>query len=418
MTGPKVRIAILGINFAPEPTGIAPYTTLLASGLAARGHEVEVLTGFPHYPQWKRLDGGFRFRSDEIEDRVRIRRFGHHVPQGATAAGRALMEMSFGLQLLLARWNGPDVVLCVSPPLLAAGLSVVRARLSWRRPAIGVIVHDLYSRGVVEAAALSGLSACVAQAVESAFLRSADGIVVIHEGFAQILEEHLGVDRRRIRTIRNWNHVAPPDPAASSAFRAAHGWDSDEVVILHAGNMGTKQGLENVVAAARLASREGRRVRFVLLGDGNQRVRLEAAGAGIPTLQFLAPVTDENFPSALGAADVLLVNERPGVAQMAVPSKLTSYFNSGKPVLAATDADGFTATEIAASGAGIRVPADRPDLLLREAVRLGTDGALAAHMGEQGRRYCATTLSTYEALERYEEWIRDLVRESRRQRSR
>ncbi|WP_260502448.1 glycosyltransferase [Rhodococcus aetherivorans] len=81
MTGPKVRIAILGINFAPEPTGIAPYTTLLASGLAARGHEVEVLTGFPHYPQWKRLDGGFRFRSDEIEDRVRIRRFGHHVPR-------------------------------------------------------------------------------------------------------------------------------------------------------------------------------------------------------------------------------------------------------------------------------------------------------------------------------------------------
>ena len=37
---------------------------------------------------------------------------------------------------------------------------------------------------------------------------------------------------------------------ASKAFRAAHGWSHDEVVVLHAGNVGYKQGLENVVEAA------------------------------------------------------------------------------------------------------------------------------------------------------------------------
>ena len=49
---------------------------------------------------------------------------------------------------------------------------------------------------------------------------------------------------------------------------------------------------------------------------------------------------------------MLLVNELPGVAHMAMPSKLTSYFQAGKPVLAATDEGGFTAKEIALSGAG------------------------------------------------------------------
>ena len=149
---------------------------------------------------------------------------------------------------------------------------------------------------------------------------------MIHAGFMTDLVEHLGVDRRRIREIRNWTHVDPPDPSASAAFRNAHGWGADEVVVLHAGNMGYKQGLENVIAAAELAARSGSRTRFVLLGDGNQRVSLEAAGAGVRTLEFLPPVSEEEFPAALGAADVLLVNERPGVAQMAVPSKLTSYF--------------------------------------------------------------------------------------------
>ena len=207
-------------------------------------------------------------------------------------------------------------------------------------------------------------------------------------------------------------------PYASAAFREAHGWGSDEVVILHAGNMGAKQGLENVVAAADLAARGDSRVRFILLGDGNQRARLEAAAAGVPNLEFLDPVSEEAFPAALGAADILLVNERPGVAQMAVPSKLTSYFTSGKPILAATDAVGLTAQEITASGAGVRVPADRPDLLLSEAVRLGTDRAFAAELGEAGRRYSAAVLSADTALDHYERWVVDLADMRRRPRRR
>jgi colanic acid biosynthesis glycosyl transferase WcaI len=403
-----VKVAILGINYAPEPTGIAPYTTGLAKGLAERGHDVQVLTGYPHYPQWIR-DAGSGFRSEEHTDGVRIRRLRHHVPRQLSWMGRAAMEITFGLQLLTTRWGRPEVVVCVTPPLLAATVSAVRARLTWRRPAVGMLVHDLYSRGVAETEVVSGLSARAVCAVESAALRLADCIAVIHGGFTTHLAEHLGVDVQRIREIRNWTRVDPPDPSASAAFRHAHRWGTDEVVVLHAGNMGYKQGLENVIAAAELACRSNSRARFVLLGDGNQRMSLQAAGAGVGALEFLPLVSEEEFPAALGAADVLLVNERPGVAQMAVPSKLTSYFGSGKPILAATDAAGFTAFELAASGAGVCVPAGRPDLLLSEALRLGTDRVVAARLGEAGRRYCGTLLSEGAALDRYEQWIVDLA---------
>jgi colanic acid biosynthesis glycosyl transferase WcaI len=404
-----VRVVILAINYAPEPTGIAPYTTGIATGLAKRGHELVVLTGHPHYPYWKPTAGSSRFRSEEQIDGVRVRRLKHRVPQRLSWIGRAVMELTFGLQLLTTGWARPEVVICVTPPLLAAAMSAVRARLTWRRPAIGILVQDLYSRGVTETGAASGLSARAVRVVESLAMRLCDGVAVIHAGFTRDLTEHLSVDMRRIREIRNWTHVSPPDPSASAAFRDARGWGADEVVILHAGNMGYKQGLENVVAAAALAARTNCRARFVLLGDGNQRANLEDIAAGVPALEFLAPVNEEEFPAALGAADVLLVNERRGVAQMSVPSKLTSYFNSGKPILAAADATGFTAGELAASGAGVCVPADRPDLLLSEAIRLGTDRELARQLGEAGRRYSDELLSQEAALDRYEQWIIDLA---------
>ena len=409
-----VKIAILGINYAPEPTGIAPYTTGLAEGLSARGHEVRVLTGYPHYPQWKRLSGHSGMRSDFEIGAVRVRRLNHYVPRGASLIGRMAMETTFGLQLVTSRWHRPEVLICISPPLLAVGMSAIRARLSRRRPAIGIVVHDLYGRGVAETAKLSSFGAAAVTACESATLRLADGVAVIHAGFTTDLVEQLNVDPAKIRQIRNWAHVQSSDPSTSAAFRVAHGWGPDDVIVLHAGNMGHKQGLENVIAAAQLAARDGSRARFVLLGDGNQRQSLQAAGAGLKTLEFLPPVSEEDFSAALGAADVLLVNEKPGVAQMAVPSKLTSYFRSGRPILAATDSAGFTAGELSASGAGVLVPADRPDLLLSEALRLAGDPVLAQRLGDAGRRYCEALLLQDDALDLYEQWIMELANTRRR----
>jgi glycosyltransferase involved in cell wall biosynthesis len=409
-----LKVAILGINYSPEPTGIAPYSTGLAEGLARRGHDVRVLTGFPHYPQWKHSDSRRKLRVTETLGGVQLRRLRHYVPVNPTGIGRIAMELTFGMQLLTSRWGRPDVVLCVTPPLLASAAAVLRARLSWRRPAVGVLLHDVYSRGIVETGVMPAPAARAVRVIESALLRSADGVAVIHEGFTKGLVDDLRVDPNRIRAIRNWTHIGDPDPLASKVFRESRGWGPDEIVVLHAGNMGAKQGLANVVTAAELAAKEGRRVRFVLLGDGSQRAKLEAAGAGLPTLEIIPPVGDEDFSAVLGAADVLLVNEHAGVAQMAMPSKLTSYFAAGKPILAATDSTGLTARELAASDAGVRVPAGRPDLLLAEAIRLGTDRALATRLGESGRRYSADILSRDAALGRYEHWVSGLVGTRRR----
>jgi len=409
MQGRSLRIVVLGINYQPEMIGIAPYTTGLAAALARRGHTVTVLTGYPHYPGWRHHRGEVRFRSEESLDNVRVRRFSHPVPRRFSWIGRALMEVTFGLQIVTSRWGRPDVVICVTPPLLSAAMAVLRARLTRHRPAVGIVVQDLYSRGVAETGAASGITAMTLRAVEAATLRLADGISVIHAGFRGDMADNLGVDPNKVRVIRNWTHIQEPNAAASGAFRAAHGWSPDDVIVLHAGNLGYKQGLENVIEAAVLAEQSHERVKFVLIGDGNQRRVLEREAAGLSAVQFLDSVSEDQFPAALGAADVLLVNERPGVAHMSVPSKLTSYFQAGKPVIAAVEPVGYTACEVTAAGGGICIPPGRPEILLAEALRISADRRLSTEFGDSGRRYSREILQREHSIDSYEEWIASLA---------
>ncbi len=171
-----------------------------------------------------------------------------------------------------------------------------------------------------------------------------------------------------------------------------HGWLPGEIVVLHAGNMGAKQGLDNVVASSRVAADRGSLVRFVLLGDGNQRERLERLDPN-PRLQFIDPLPDGIFERTLAAADALLVNELPGLTEMSVPSKLTTYYATGLPVLAAVNAGSVTSSEVELAEAGITVDPSDPAALVDAAELLAASPALATSLGEAGRRFRERHLS-------------------------
>lgn len=363
------RVLVVGINYAPEHTGIAPYTSQACAYLQGQGHQIQVLTGVPHYPHWSVPEAYRRaLRTDESHADVAVRRLRHVVPSKQSAASRGLYELSFAANVAAQRlpWQ-PDVVVAVVPSLLSA---LVARRIARRDGARLVLwVQDLMGA----AAAQSGISggdrvAKLTGSLERRALRSGDQVVVINEAFRAAVEVQ-GVEPQRISVVRNWSHVAAPT-ADRTVTRARLGWGDDEVIALHSGNMGLKQGLENVVEAARLSATSHPHVRFVLMGDGSQRRELEDLGTGIPTLSFLPPADDADFSDVLAAADVLLVNERGSAVEMSLPSKLTSYFKAGQAVLAAVPETGGTAAEVRRSGAGRVVPCDDPEALLEGTLAL------------------------------------------------
>lgn len=278
----RLRVLVVAMNYAPEQSGTAPYTTAWLRDMARR-HDVLVLSGVPHYPQWRVHHGFGAWRRDTVEDGVRVRRLRHVVPARTTAARRLAHETSFAARVLTQHVPAPDVVLAVSPPLFGAAAA---ARLAARFDVpFGVVVQDLYSRGVRELT--GGRAGAAAARLERRVLGAADGVLTISERFRALVTCALDVEPDRVRVVPNWTHL-PPAGSDRAAVRAELDW-TDQLVVLHAGNMGAKQGLDNVVRAARLADERRAPLRFVLLGDGNRGPALRAAGAGIDRLQFLPP---------------------------------------------------------------------------------------------------------------------------------
>lgn len=406
-------VCVIGMHYAPEHTGNAPYTTGMVAALHEAGHRVRVVTGYPHYPAWEVTDGYTGLRRREVVDGVPVTRVRHPVPAVPDARRRIVMDAAFTAHAGLVGGPRPDVVVAVSPVLLTV-LAGLRWKYRWPgsaslrargegRTALGVVTQDLYSRALAETRMTSSRLAGWGARLEGGLLSRADGVAVVHPQFTRPLAD-LGVDPARITTIPNWSHIA-----ASTSDRAVTrrelGWRDDEVIALHAGNMGVKQGLENVVAAAREADARRSPVRFVLLGTGNQRARLSELGAGIERLSFLDPLPDDRFPDALAAADVLVVNEAETVAEMSAPSKLTSYFSAGRPVVAASWPHSAASAEITRARAGVRVDPGAPAALLAAvAATTGDDAA-----GLRGQAYAADALGAGRAHRAYVDWVEGLA---------
>lgn len=396
------NILIIGINYRPETTGIAPYTSDLAEHLAAGGHRVTVITGFAHYPAWRVEPGEHRMRAEESRNGVRVLRRRHYVPRSQSAMRRAAYEATFLVHGALSRPERPDVVLGVIPSLsggLLARFYAARAHAPY-----GLIFQDL----MAPAARQSGIGGGARVAGATATLERwaaarARTVAIASDNFRPYMQE-IGVEEDRIIDLPNWSHLGAPT-ADRAATRERLGWPADHSVVLHAGNMGLKQGLEQVVQAARHADALAAPVRFVLMGEGSQRTALEVQAQGIERLQFLAFQPEDEVPNILDAADLFLVSERATVIDMSLPSKLTSYFAAGRPIIAAVPPQGATAREILLSGAGVVVPIGDADELNRVVARFRGDPGWAASLGAAGRRYAESALDLETARARIDRML-------------
>ncbi|ARQ71094.1 glycosyltransferase family 4 protein [Streptomyces marincola] len=391
------RLLLVSTNYAPEQAGIGPYATQIAEHLAAaRGAEVHVLAGMPHYPAW-RLDPAYRGALRVTEERggVRVHRRRHTVPPRQTALRRALYEASILAGGLLAppRTGRPDAVLA-QVPSLAGGLLAARVARRHGVPYVPVVQDLMGAAAAQSGIAGGGRAAGAAAAAERRMLRGATLVGVIHDTFRPRLAA-LGVPEDRVRLVPNWSHV--PGPSAPRArTRRRLGWPEDRTVLLHSGNMGLKQGLDVLIDTAR----HDPGLHVVLMGEGSQRARLARLASGVPNAELLPPAAAEDFPDVLAAADVLVVTQRAAVLDMSVPSKLTSYFRAARPVLAAVAEGGGTAAEVRASGAGRVVPPEDPAALAAAARAFAADPAAADAAGARGAAYAEAHLSRAAGLRR------------------
>jgi colanic acid biosynthesis glycosyl transferase WcaI len=361
-----MRILVVGINYAPDLIGVAKYNTELCEALVSFGHEVRVVTGPPYYPEWSipRAYRAWYYRSEMING-VSVTRAPIYVPGQPSGARRLVHHASFALTSLWPvisdsfRWH-PDVVFSIAPSLMSAAFA---ARIARRIGAFSWLhLQDFEVDAAFDLGLLSSkrLRAPMA-AVERKILRSFDCVSTISPQMLDRLAAK-GVDREKMREIRNWtdtNQIVPGN--RNTQFRKELCLDDSHFVGLYSGTMSNKQGLDLIIEAARSLDQANSNIRFVLCGDGPHRAMLQNLAAGLTNVYFLGLQASEHFAELLKTADVHLIPQKAEAADLVLPSKLGGIFATGRPAIVMANPGTGLAAEV--TGAGLIIPpGDAPAL--------------------------------------------------------
>lgn len=390
----RLRVLIVGLNFAPELTGIGRYTGDMAAWLAEQGHAVRVVTSYPYYPHWRLAPGypTWRWSRERTEAGVEVVRCPLWVPRAPTGLTRALHLVSFALSSgPVALWQAlrfrPDLVFTVEPSILTAPFALAAARLcgadSWLH------VQDLELGAAERLGLLNGnrWTARLAGALYRRTLRAFGRVTTLSERMRAKLAE-LGRPAERIGLFPNWLDTARYRPVDAAAMRAELGLDPDSVCVLYAGNLGEKQGALSLLDLASLLEGDSR-IRLVICGAGAVRSRIEARLAHHPNVALLDPLPEERFVELLSAADIHLLPQRRGITHYVMPSKLAAMMASGRAIVAQADA-GCAIREMLKAGA-VFVEPEATEEMARMVRALADDGSARARMGAVLRRRAQAT---------------------------
>jgi colanic acid biosynthesis glycosyl transferase WcaI len=402
------RVLLVTTNYWPEPTGIAVYTTDLAENLLAQGHHVSVLTSLPHYPWWK-VPSEFAHlgEGNGLHNGVQIVRAKHLVPLKMNALLRMRFETSlwWNLRRISKKSVVNDfdaVIACI--PTVAAGI-VGKAIAKKIGIPFGLIVQDLSGAGAKQSGLRGGaVISKIAHTVEGSALHGADALVVVSPSMRDVVVG-LGVQAERVTQIINYSakDIASVDKTSS---RAKLGWASNDFVLVHTGNMGAKQDLENVVRAADALPKDSQ-IKIYLVGHGNQESNLKALCVGKSNIAVLPAVSDADYSVLLSAADLLLVNERSTQMEMSLPSKLTSYLYSQRPVLAAVPRGGATWKFL--DGVSELVEAADPKALAKKIEELSNNQIRISELAIAGKKFAEKNLDPVIGRSKYIAWVEGLV---------
>ncbi|MEO3743312.1 glycosyltransferase family 4 protein [Plantactinospora sp. B5E13] len=354
-----MRIGVISYWYPPEPAFVPG---CLAEELAARGHEVRVLTGFPNHPTGQVYPGyRQRWRHQAEDGGVTVRRVPSYVSHDGTAARRVARQVTYAMSSALTAPGylaGVDAVYVHFPPAgayAAAGL----LRLLRRIPTV-LHVQDVWPEAVGAGspdgrAGAGGMMSGLLGRTMRAIYRSAAGIAVIAPSMRDVVIER-GADPDRVRVVLNWTDerlFRPVGPTPSARRAIGH---RGRTTIMHAGTIGPFQRVDTAVRAA--AALDGRLdVDLVLVGSGpeeRQSRRLaEELGAG--NVRFLGwrPPTEMAELYAAAEYQLVLLRDLPAL-HGAVPSKLQAALSAGAPVVAS--AGGDTADLVERARAGLSCP--------------------------------------------------------------
>ena len=333
-----MKIVIYGINYSPELVGVGKYSGELGDWLRKKGHEIIVITAPPYYPNW-RLNNHF----DSIlykrnkQNGATIWRCPIYVPVKPTAITRVLHLLSFTVSsipiLIFYCFFKPDLVIQIAPTIFCAPNTLLISKITGAKSVLHIQdfeIDALFGLNLVSTNSSNSTIRNIVLMLESWILKNFDFVSTISTGMLSRAKSK-GVLKNRLILFPNWSEVERFQNAnLSLELLEKLGIKPNKKVVLYAGNMGEKQGLESVILAAE-SMKNFTDIVFLIVGDGASKARLMQMALDLKLSNIVfAPLQEyEVLPKLLASANVHLVIQKRGAADAVLPSKLTNILAVG-----------------------------------------------------------------------------------------
>lgn len=409
-----MKILVVSLYYDPDKCqSNGPIIRALCEDWAKAGHQVTVLTSFPHYnceSVWPEYRGRL-FQRDRV-GQVNVIRSYIFVPSDRSSFGRILNYLSFNISSTLAgMFSGKqDVIFVMSPPL-TIGLTAFVLGLVKRIPYC-YNLQDIWPEVAVKLGMLRGRRLIAFfERMEKFIYGHSRKIFAISDEFKVNLVNK-GLPPVKVEVIPNFVDIDFIRPLEKpNAFSLAHGL-ADKFVVLYAGNVGLSQGLEVILDAAEIL-RDQREVVFLIIGQGTCRDELlaQAERRGLQNIKLLPFQPESDVPQVYATCDVALIPLRRGITENSVPCKTYSIMAAGKPYIAGVDGQSTVSKLTELVSCGVCVMPENGQALADAVLQLQSDEEMRRVMGHNGRDYVEHHFAREAVTDRYRMALEKLIKE-------
>lgn len=380
----KKRILIISAVFPPEQVTSAFLNYDLAKALA-KEYDVTVLRPKPTRPIGANFQEDW---SDSVFNTVLIDSYTHPESEliGRFKESRDFSKKS--VEYISAYKDDIDFVYNDGWQLF--GLYIIaKACVKYNIPYI-VPIQDIYPECLLTKANYPGVVKKTIEAVlkpiDKYYQKHAYRVRTISDEMADYLSSTRKINRDKYLVVNNWQN----DDDFKKLLEPEK---NDKLVFEYVGSINVHANVDLMIKAFAEANIPNSELR--IYGGGNQK---EACQQLVKDMELtnvsFGFVSRNEIPTVQASASVLILALPTGNGNLCLPSKLTSYLLSGRPVLASVDQDSSTKRILEGEGCGKTVVPDDKDALIN-GFKYFAEMAKSERekMGEKSREYAMTHLT-------------------------
>ncbi|MBQ6517931.1 MAG: glycosyltransferase family 4 protein [Anaerolineaceae bacterium] len=402
---------ILLIHQAFVTTGEAGGTRHIefARRLAAKGHRVTIITSPVSYlsgEQKSDISGHGLWKKEQWAENIEIRYCWTSSGMHKGFVPRVLAFFSFMFSSFFCALNvrNVDLVWGTSPNLFQAWTAWLTARC--KRKKFLLEIRDMWPEFAIAMGALTNKTLIrMSQWLEKFLYTHADRIIVNSPGFIPFIRDICG---KTADLVPNGADISMFAGADGKAFREKYALEND-FVVMYCGAHGPANDLETVLKTAKIL-REREDIRFVFVGSGKDKGRLEALAAELKlkNVLFVPAVPKDEMAGVMAAEDAgLAILKKLDMFKTTYPNKVFDIMACGDPVIC--QIDGVIREVVEENRAGVYAEPGDPQALAGAVLQLAGDRESAQKMGENGRKAIAEKFSRDQAARQLEEIFENVV---------